>query len=278
MPDRSFAPGLDYGTESATAVYEYSHGVITEALPDGGPARGRPRQRRGPRARRGVDRAVRREDLERVVLPEGPPDPGRGPDRLCRRRPPHPPRDARAERRRPHPLRLRHRLCGPRRARPRLPDGARRRVRCRGPMRNYAKIGGTEIGEEVVRIFRERGTQCPAVLMQTHGVFAVGTSVRGAVKTAVVVEDIARTVHLARTIGTPILIPPEEARRLCGVYPTRYGQRPGRGFGQCRSLRHSIPRPRPTAAPSFPLHRKIRNRKSQKGEVRHVARRCSNRT
>lgn len=51
MADRRFALGIDYGTESArallvdvatgeevaTAVYPYSHGVISEQLPDGGP-------------------------------------------------------------------------------------------------------------------------------------------------------------------------------------------------------------------------------------------------
>ena len=98
------------------------------------------------------------------------------------------------------------------------------------PCGGYAKIGGTEIGEEVVRILREVGLQCPAVLMQNHGVFAVGTSARGALKAAVVVEDIARTVHLAMTKGEPIPIPPEEAQRLYDVYHSRYGQKPGGGF------------------------------------------------
>lgn len=98
------------------------------------------------------------------------------------------------------------------------------------PCGGYAKIGGTEIGEEVVRILREIRLQCPAVLMQNHGVFAVGTSARGALKAAVVVEDIARTVHLAMTKGDPIPIPPEEAQRLYDVYHSRYGQQPGGGF------------------------------------------------
>jgi len=98
------------------------------------------------------------------------------------------------------------------------------------PCGGYARIGGTEIGEEVVRILRKIRLQCPAVLMQNHGVFAVGTSARGALKAAVVVEDIARTVHLAMTKGDPIPIPPEEAQRLYDVYHSRYGQKPGGGF------------------------------------------------
>jgi L-ribulose-5-phosphate 4-epimerase len=98
------------------------------------------------------------------------------------------------------------------------------------PCGGYAKIGGTEIGVEAVRILRENRLQCPAVLMQNHGVFAVGTNARGALKAAVVVEDIARTVHLAMTKGDPIPIPPEEAQRLYDVYHSRYGQGPGGGF------------------------------------------------
>jgi len=98
------------------------------------------------------------------------------------------------------------------------------------PCGGYAKIGGTEIGREVVRVLRETDLQCPAVLMQNHGVFAVGTSARGALKAAVVVEDIARTVHLARVKGEPIPISPQEAQRLYDVYHSRYGQKPGGGF------------------------------------------------
>jgi L-ribulose-5-phosphate 4-epimerase len=98
------------------------------------------------------------------------------------------------------------------------------------PCGGYAKIGGIEVGQEVVRVLRDINLQCPAVLMQNHGVFAVGAGVAGALKAAVVVEDIARTVHLAMTIGDPIPIPPEEAHRLYTVYHTKYGQKPGGGF------------------------------------------------
>jgi len=58
----------------------------------------------------------------------------------------------------------------------------------------------------------------------------VGTTARGALKAAVVVEDIARTVHLAMVKGKPIPIPPKEAQRLYDVYHTRYGQKAGGGF------------------------------------------------
>jgi L-ribulose-5-phosphate 4-epimerase len=98
------------------------------------------------------------------------------------------------------------------------------------PCGGYAKIGGIEVGQEAVRVLRSINLQCPAVLMQNHGVFAVGVNARGALKAAVVVEDIARTVHLAMAKGDPIPIPPEEAQRLYDVYHTKYGQKPGGGF------------------------------------------------
>jgi L-ribulose-5-phosphate 4-epimerase len=98
------------------------------------------------------------------------------------------------------------------------------------PCGGYAQIGGTQIGEEVVRILRRTGGQCPAVLMRSHGVFTVGRTVRGALKAAVLVEDIARTVHLALVKGAPIPIPAAEAQRLYQVYHTRYGQDAGGGF------------------------------------------------
>jgi L-ribulose-5-phosphate 4-epimerase len=81
-----------------------------------------------------------------------------------------------------------------------------------------------------VRVLRKIKLQCPGVLIRNHGVFTVGASALGALKAAVVIEDIARTVHLAMTLGKPIPIPPKEARRLWTVYHTKYGQKPGGGF------------------------------------------------
>jgi len=98
------------------------------------------------------------------------------------------------------------------------------------PCGGYAKIGGIEIGREVVRVLREVRLRCPAVLMQNHGVFAVGAGPMGALKAAAVVEDIARTVHLAMAKGDPVPIPPAEAQRLYDVYHTKYGQQAGGGF------------------------------------------------
>jgi L-ribulose-5-phosphate 4-epimerase len=50
------------------------------------------------------------------------------------------------------------------------------------------------------------GHRSPAVLMKNHGVFTIGPSAKAAVKSAVMCEDVARTVHIARQIGQPLPI------------------------------------------------------------------------
>lgn len=47
------------------------------------------------------------------------------------------------------------------------------------------------------------GHRSPAVLMRGHGPFTIGRDAREAVKAAVMVEDVARTVYLARALGDP---------------------------------------------------------------------------
>jgi L-ribulose-5-phosphate 4-epimerase len=70
------------------------------------------------------------------------------------------------------------------------------------PVGAFAPIGGEEIGAVVVRAIGES----PAILMQNHGVFAVGRDAAAAVKAAVMVEDAARTVFYALQLGKPIPI------------------------------------------------------------------------
>ena len=60
--------------------------------------------------------------------------------------------------------------------------------------------------------------------MQNHGVFTIGADARDAVKAAVMAEDVARTVHLARQLGEPIPIPPDEIDALFNRYQNVYGQ------------------------------------------------------
>jgi len=91
------------------------------------------------------------------------------------------------------------------------------------PVGPFALIGDAEIGRGVVETLA--GHRSPAVLMRSHGVFAVGRTGGAAVKAAVMCEDVARTVHLARELGEPIALKPEEIDALYERYQTVYGQR-----------------------------------------------------
>jgi L-ribulose-5-phosphate 4-epimerase len=91
------------------------------------------------------------------------------------------------------------------------------------PVGPFALIGGEEIGEGVVETLRDSRSQ--AVLMQNHGVFAVGKDARDAVKAAVMCEDVARTVHISRQLGEPLSIPAEAIDKLHDRYQNVYGQR-----------------------------------------------------
>ncbi len=61
--------------------------------------------------------------------------------------------------------------------------------------------------------------------MQNHGPFTVGRDARSAVKAAVMVEDVARTVHVARQLGDPLAIAPADVDALYDRYQNVYGQR-----------------------------------------------------
>jgi L-ribulose-5-phosphate 4-epimerase len=88
------------------------------------------------------------------------------------------------------------------------------------PIGAYAKIGGDEIGQEILRSIGES----PAILMKNHGVFTVGKTPEAAVKAAVMVEDAARTVYYAMQLGHPLEIPHDEVARAHRRYLEQYGQ------------------------------------------------------
>lgn len=67
-------------------------------------------------------------------------------------------------------------------------------------------------------------TQAPAILLGNHGVFAWGASAADALKAAVMVEDVAKTVSVAMQIGQPAVLPIGEAAKWHQRYQTRYGQ------------------------------------------------------
>ena len=94
------------------------------------------------------------------------------------------------------------------------------------PLGPFALIGDEEIGRGIVETLASH--RSPAVLMRSHGVFTIGRGPRDAIKAAVMCEDVARTVHLARALGTPIPLTGKEIDALYDRYQNVYGQRPAR--------------------------------------------------
>lgn len=90
------------------------------------------------------------------------------------------------------------------------------------PVGPFALIGDDSIGRGIVETLR--GSRSPAVLMQNHGPFTIGVDARAAVKAAVMVEEVARTVHIARQLGEPIAIPQDKIDHLYQRYQFVYGQ------------------------------------------------------
>ncbi|PJJ55717.1 L-ribulose-5-phosphate 4-epimerase [Compostimonas suwonensis] len=92
------------------------------------------------------------------------------------------------------------------------------------PVGPFAIIGDDSIGRGIVETLA--GHRSRAVLMRNHGPFTIGKDARDAVKAAVMVEDVARTVHIARQLGEPKPIAPEAVDALFDRYQNVYGQAP----------------------------------------------------
>ncbi|HWM32817.1 MAG TPA: L-ribulose-5-phosphate 4-epimerase [Pseudolysinimonas sp.] len=90
------------------------------------------------------------------------------------------------------------------------------------PVGPFAVIGDDSIGRGIVETLR--GHRSRAVLMQNHGPFTIGVTARDAVKAAVMCEDAARAVHLARQGGEPVPIPQDRIDALYARYQGVYGQ------------------------------------------------------
>ena len=88
------------------------------------------------------------------------------------------------------------------------------------PVGAYAKIGGDDIGQEIIHSIGSS----PAILMKNHGVFTIGKTPEAAVKAAVMVEDVARTVFYALQLGQLDEIPADEVARAHRRYLDEYGQ------------------------------------------------------
>lgn len=91
------------------------------------------------------------------------------------------------------------------------------------PVGPFAIIGDDSIGRGVVDTLT--GHRSRAVLMAGHGPFTIGVSPKDAVKAAVMVEDVARTVHIAAQGGPLTPLPQDAIDNLYDRYQNVYGQR-----------------------------------------------------
>jgi len=90
------------------------------------------------------------------------------------------------------------------------------------PVGPFAIVGDDSIGRGVVETLR--GHRSRAVLMRNHGPFTVGVTPTDAVKAAVMLEDVARAVHIARQAGPLVPIPQPAIDALYARYQNVYGQ------------------------------------------------------
>jgi L-ribulose-5-phosphate 4-epimerase len=90
------------------------------------------------------------------------------------------------------------------------------------PVGPFALIGDDSIGRGIVQTLR--ASRSRAVLMRQHGPFTIGKDARDAVKAAVMLEDVARTVHIARQLGEVQRIPQHQIDALFDRYQHVYGQ------------------------------------------------------
>jgi L-ribulose-5-phosphate 4-epimerase len=91
------------------------------------------------------------------------------------------------------------------------------------PVGPFAIIGDDSIGRGIVETLS--GHRSKAVLMRNHGPFTIGGDAKEAVKAAVLLEEVARTVHISRQLGDPIALPPQIVDSLFDRYQNVYGQR-----------------------------------------------------
>lgn len=89
------------------------------------------------------------------------------------------------------------------------------------PCAPYVSNQGDAIGKSII----ESMNGAPAILLGKHGVFAWGDSPTAALKSAAMVEDVAKTIILAQQIGEVEALPEEQIFLWNDRYQNRYGQR-----------------------------------------------------
>ncbi|AZN30014.1 L-ribulose-5-phosphate 4-epimerase [Flaviflexus salsibiostraticola] len=91
------------------------------------------------------------------------------------------------------------------------------------PVGPFAIIGDDSIGRGIVETLKD--SRSPAVLMANHGPFTIGRDAVAAVKAAVMVEEVARTVAAAQSLGDPVPIEQRHIDSLYDRYQNVYGQK-----------------------------------------------------
>jgi len=92
------------------------------------------------------------------------------------------------------------------------------------PLGPFARIGSDAIGRGIVDTLA--GSRSTAVIMDRHGPFTIGPSARAAVKSAVLLEQIAHATHAVLQAGpAPAPLDPEDVNALFDRYHNVYGQR-----------------------------------------------------
>lgn len=94
------------------------------------------------------------------------------------------------------------------------------------PLGPFALIGNEDIGRGIVETLS--GSRSPAVIMKNHGVFTIGKNASAAVKAAVMCEDVAKTVFIAKQLGPINRVPQADIDKLFDRYQNVYGQNGGK--------------------------------------------------
>ncbi len=74
----------------------------------------------------------------------------------------------------------------------------------------YVTPGTEQLGKEALQIIGDR----KAVILQNHGTLTIGDNLNRALHAAISLEDAAYVYYLARQMGNPWILPPEEVRKL----------------------------------------------------------------
>lgn len=94
------------------------------------------------------------------------------------------------------------------------------------PVAEYAPVGGEEMGRACLKAVGKEGRAC---LLAHHGVLTFGRDAAEAVRLAVVLEEVCRTVAVARSMGQARPLTAERVAAARERFVREYGQRPAEG-------------------------------------------------